>query len=242
MQGFKSAGVFPLNSDIFTEEAFLPSTVFKPSQPPANFTNRSITNEEEHIHEDTLEQPDGDEASTSALPGDIMPLPRLEIASETGRKRKLGSARVLTSTTEKERLLVLSSEKKKKATEPKGKETTKPPTKMRIVEENIIDSEPEDEGSLHGNDSSDTLNTSTTDMHTHLGFDGDKLVAEHSANSYHYVAEVIDKDDPEFVVSFFRQSRKFVKPATDDIANIDRDGVGMCLSAPNATGGTKRAQ
>ena len=51
-------------------------------------------------------------------------------------------------------------------------------------------------------------------MHTHLDFDGDKepdigdfvlakLVAENSANSYHYVAEVIDKDDPEFVVSFF---------------------------------------
>ena len=51
-------------------------------------------------------------------------------------------------------------------------------------------------------------------MHTHLDCDGDKepdigyfvlakLVAENSANSYHYVAEVIDKDDPEFVVSFF---------------------------------------
>ena len=57
------------------------------------------------------------------------------------------------------------------------------------------------------------MSTSTTDTHTHLDFDGDKepdigefvlakLVAEISANSYHYVAEVIDKDDPEFVVSF----------------------------------------
>ena len=51
-------------------------------------------------------------------------------------------------------------------------------------------------------------------MHTHLDFDGDKepdigdfvpakLVAENSANSYHYVAEVIDKDDPEFFKVFF---------------------------------------
>ena len=94
-------------------------------------------------------------------------------------------------------------------------------------------------------------------MHTHLDFDCDKepdivdfvlakLFAENSVNSYHYVAEVIDKDDPEFVVSFFRQSRKypgkFVKPATNDIANIDRDGVVMCLPAPNASGSTKRAQ
>ena len=51
-----------------------------------------------------------------------MPLPRLQIdASKTCRKRKLGSARVLTSTPEKERLIELSVEKKKKATEPKGK-------------------------------------------------------------------------------------------------------------------------
>ena len=51
-----------------------------------------------------------------------MPLPRLEMdASMTCRKRKLGSARVLTSTPEKERLLELSAEKKKKANEPKGK-------------------------------------------------------------------------------------------------------------------------
>ena len=41
VQGFKSAGVFPLNSDIFTEEDFLPSTVFKPPQPHANLANRS---------------------------------------------------------------------------------------------------------------------------------------------------------------------------------------------------------
>ena len=90
-------------------------------------------------------------------------------------------------------------------------------------------------------------------MHTPLDSYGDKkpdigdfvlanLVAENSANSYHHVAEVIDKDDHEF----FRQSRKcpgkFVKPVTDDIANIDRDGVVMCLSAPNASGCTKRAQ
>ena len=41
-----------------------------------------------------------------------MPLSRLAMdASKTDRKRKLGSARVLTSTTEKERLLRLSAEK-----------------------------------------------------------------------------------------------------------------------------------
>ena len=106
MQGFKSAGVFPLNSDIFTEEDLLLSTVFKPPQPPANLANLSFTDEEEQIPEDTLQQPDGSEASTSALPDDIMPLPRLAMdASKTGRKRKLGSERVLTSTPEKERLL-----------------------------------------------------------------------------------------------------------------------------------------
>ena len=64
-----------------------------------------ITDEEEQIPEDTLQQPDWAEASTAALPEDIMTLPRLAMnASKTGRKRKLGSARVLTSTTEKERL------------------------------------------------------------------------------------------------------------------------------------------
>ena len=52
------------------------------------------------------------------------------------------------------------------------------------------------------------MSTSTTDTHTHLDFDGDKepdfgdfvlvKIAENSANSYHYVAEVIDKDDPVF--------------------------------------------
>ena len=78
-------------------------------------------------------------------------------------------------------------------------------------------------------DSSDTLSISTTYTHKHLDFDGDKepnigdfvlakFVTENSVNSYHYVAEVIDKDDTEFVVSFFRQSMKcpgkFVKPAT----------------------------
>ena len=100
----------------------MPSTVFKPPQPPVNVANWSITDEEE-IFPRTLQQPDGTEASTSALPEDIMPLPRLAMdASKTGRKRKLGSARVLTSTPEKERLIELSAEKKKKAKEPKGKQ------------------------------------------------------------------------------------------------------------------------
>ena len=49
---------------------------------------------------------------------------------------------VLTSTPEKERLQELSGEKKKKAKEPKGKQI---PAKKRLVEENIIDSEPEEE-------------------------------------------------------------------------------------------------
>ena len=51
-------------------------------------------------------------------------------------------------------------------------------------------------------------------MHTHLDFDGDKVpdigdfvlakfVAENSVNSYHYVPEMIDKDDTGFVVSFY---------------------------------------
>ena len=58
------------------------------------------------IPEDTFQQPDGVEASTSALPEDIMPLHRLSIdASKTNMKRKLGSARVLTSTPEKDQLL-----------------------------------------------------------------------------------------------------------------------------------------
>ena len=91
--------------------------------------------------------------------------------------------------------------------------TTNPPSTIRLVEKNILDSEPEDEGSFYGDDSDDTLSTSTTYTHTHLDFDGDKepdigdfvlakLVAENSANSYHYVAGVIDNDDPEFVVIF----------------------------------------
>ena len=89
VQGFQSARVFPLNSDIFTEEDFLPSMVFKPPQPPANLANRSITDEEEPIPEDTLQQPDGAEASTSTLPEDIMPLPRLTMDTpKTGRTWK----------------------------------------------------------------------------------------------------------------------------------------------------------
>ena len=50
-----------------------------------------------------------------------MPLPRYQWMPQTGMKQKLGSAMVLTSTPEKERLLELSAEKKKKAKEPKGK-------------------------------------------------------------------------------------------------------------------------
>ena len=71
------------------------------------------------IPEDTLRQPDGAKSSTSALPEDIMPLPRLAMDdSKTGIKRKLRSARVPTSTPEKERLLELSAENKTKDKEP----------------------------------------------------------------------------------------------------------------------------
>ena len=72
-------------------------------------SNLSITDEEEQIHEDTRQQPDGVEASTLALPGDSMPLTRLTM-----------DARVLTSTPEKELLLELSAEEKKTAKEPKS--------------------------------------------------------------------------------------------------------------------------
>ena len=84
-------------------------------------------------------------------------------ASKTGRKRKLGSARVLTRERTTARVCLLKRKRKLR-----NQRVKKTHTKKRLVEENILDSEPEDKGSFHGDDSSDTLSTSTTDIHTHL--------------------------------------------------------------------------
>ena len=141
--GFTKTGIFPLNSDIFTAADFLPSTVFVPKHSVAANPNHieSAVSSQAHKSSEPVAAPSSDpeqslilsvqyetmseeeEApplhdSSFKLLTDIRPLPNYDRdqveTTTTVQKRNCGYSKVLTSSPEKDKLLMIMNVKKRK--------------------------------------------------------------------------------------------------------------------------------
>lgn len=303
VEGFRKSGVWPLNSDAFTEADFLPSSVFKARQADSEGTEGESEGAQMSAEDNSEERgmPDSSvpvlpkqlpstskdnendmpgrvgtssaderqvDATTSPLAVNaVRPFPKTAaVVNSTRKRRKQGTAKLLTCTPERNRLEELrkaSEEKKKrkkKASEEqknrkKKKGKGKEPTSEKVIPPPIEPSSDEDDNIYESDDlsiegveefppeaecDSDTTKDPIEGDHVLV-----KLVPENSAQARYYVGKVVEKcDDETFEVTFYRQSvkapGKFTKPVVEDITNVDREEIMMCLPEPVVGGGTQR--
>ena len=130
--GFKKTGIWPLNSDVFTDKGFVAADVFIPGSSMTNTdTNQSGTDGNDQVGE-AADAPPGAGASND-LPGtsaddsftmlqELRPFPKATSSGVSKRgRRKRGYARVLTSTPEKTKLLKTKLHEELKKTETVGR-------------------------------------------------------------------------------------------------------------------------
>ena len=123
--GFKSAGIFPINPDIFTDEDFYASDQLRPIIHIVDLTpNTELVNSEEIEHESggepVVEEMICEHEPAILSPTDIMPLPK-HVASSNSKKRKKMTSCILTGSPMKE--ILLEKDNKASLIKSKGRNT-----------------------------------------------------------------------------------------------------------------------
>ncbi|CAK1586780.1 unnamed protein product [Parnassius mnemosyne] len=149
ISGFRAAGIWPINADIFTESEFMTSLVTD-RPPPSQLeepTQRSVIASDcplpSPLEEPVQSSSVSERASPSSLggsvpmhfsPQDIMPYPKAGPRSQSSRGRKRGRTRILTDTPEKATIEEQSNKKLAKIAEIEMKRKIKEnrPTKKTV--------------------------------------------------------------------------------------------------------------
>ena len=230
---FRRTGIFPFNSEIFTEDEFLPSTVTDQVQ--------NVYSGETNIDASVLDTTEAAVQSTST-PASSNPGCSLEAVPETSliesiaplpkarprkiRRRKRVSSAIITRTPVKKRLFPQQS----------GDSS---------IDEEEIFADSESNASLFDGDSS---LAPQTDKLVILKC-GDFVIANvHTAagNCKKFIGKLVGgpDEDEDFEISFLEGSRKikngFVFPEMEDLASIGKKDIEKILPPPHAGAQTKR--
>lgn len=248
INGFQRTGIYPLNTEIFSEEDLLPSSVT--DRPLINETSNedNVPSTSTSSYAASLEETTGLVESFNNSPLTfIRPYPKASARkSDVRRKRKRGSCRVLTDTPEKQALQEEENSRAfRKLPKKKGKRlnfsTTKP------LDDDIDSSDKSETMSLH--DESDSsmeenadLQTLTLDDISEDDFILIKLCGKKTI--LHYVARVLSKTKNNIQVQYLKKKDNvslFYYNEKPDIYFIDLEDILMKLPKPRALG-TARTQ
>ena len=239
--GFKKTGIWPLNSEVFTDDDFLATTVFSNNiEEQETGTRADTTSSARDLYEPQVATSSADSSFQDLTK--IRPLPKRNAENRQKRnvKKTPIGCKLITSTPEKEAAKEKKKPKKQMKLQPKKKTAGK-----TFFETLDTSSDYSENGhiSVHEESSDFEEDFSELDQHSELiakdprtgNFVLVKLVPINSSNAIYYVGQITDvtTDDgkKEYLVEFYRQSRKmcgrFTKPNVKDTDVVNRDDIVM---------------
>ena len=230
---FRRTGIFPFNSEIFTEDEFLPFTVTDQVQNvysgETNIDASVLDSTEAAVQSKSTPASSNPGCSLEAVPEtslieSIAPLPKAR--PRKIRRRKRVSSAIITRTPVKKRLFPQQS----------GDSST---------DEKEVFADSESNASLFDGDSSHAPQTDKLVIPKC----GDFVIANvHTAaeNCKKFIGKLVSgpDEDEDFEISFLERSRKikngFVFPEMEDLASIGKKDIEKILPPPHAAAQTKR--
>lgn len=263
ISGFSSTGISPLNTQIFTDQDYLPSDVTDRSDPSDNTTESPSIAATLPSTPSTSRAPDSTTPSApetepvAVTPSDILPFPKAQPRSTkvSGRKRK--RAAILTDTPEKERLEREMAERRLKQKAPvkknmKGKSrSTGKKKKSREMTLSSSSSDEELPVPLTDSDSAEEEmeNRPAAPPSPSKLTAGEHVLVKYKTerNTVQHFVGMIDSvmADGQLCINFMRRKREstalFTYPEREDIDTIDPTMIVLVLGTPITVGGTNRA-
>lgn len=259
--GFRTTGIWPFNSNIFTEEDFMSSyvtdrentEVLTPNQEDNDFGRNSHENIQIDGSQDRWPLVDVNQPSTSQgsfkTPDMIRPHPKAPPRKPSSRGRKRGQTKVLTDTPEK---LALENEHKLREQKKMEKERrarlkeSKMLSKKNLKELRASSSSSENEeilplsGSELDNDAIDS-ETDCESLQSDVDFqlaEQDWVVAELRSEKnkpHRYVGQVIKNCNNTYTLKFAKKKddKTFKWPEKDDICDVEHDQIIKKLPNPS---------
>ena len=238
--GFRSTEIFPLNSEIFSEDSFLPSSV----------TDRPIAVEATAQQDESIDE--NPETQTShqdaVILHTISPMPKQQNRPTTSRN-KMRSA-VITDTPEKQRLV------EKNPSRPKRRRLAV--AERRRTGSTSSDSAPDVKQSLSSSDEDVSITESETSSD---GENTDEVLSLNSIYLNCYVVAKVNTDrnsfkkfvgqvvagpdeDEDYAISFLVRSRRFKNgfffPESEDVASVAKQEILKILPTPYPVSTTQR--
>ena len=211
-QGFKAAGIYPFDSQIFTEEDFLAATVTDRPDPTVSDTTIESTTLPSTSVSTTIEIPTSLTDCQLISPEQIRPFPKAGMRKNNRKPKQKGKSAVLTDTPVK-RQLEEAAQMRANKSKPKSIAPRKEKRKILI--------ESSDEGSSELEYADSSLDISelssgedTDDFNQPITVDDFVLAMVHGAkkkSSRHYIAKIISKTQDGFSVKWLKNQNRTTK-------------------------------
>lgn len=260
--GFKKSGIYPFNSEPFTEEEFLTSYATDRPMPHNEgmcsstegiSTSTELATSSTRAYSPSKCIPSSSQHSTLS-PADIRPYPKASPRKLIKKGRKKGRSTIVTDTPEKEEIERIALERKQKRLG-KVKTTLKLKRKKQEKVNEFLSDDESIDGKISLHDSTDE---ESFDLHAHDDDDGEiaqeinwltedpKIVVLTKKTIVYYIGRVedIDSDMESYHIQFMRkdEKEKFHFPQEIDFSVVEKNEIIMKLPQPQMIGGTSRAQ
>lgn len=253
--GFRKAGIFPFDSNAYTDDDFVSASVTDrpfcetnaPSTSGVQYPEIAQGSQTEIIPCEENRQPVALSCQQINIvtPETVRPFAKAEPRKNNRRGRKKGSSKVMTDTPEIIALKAISEEKENKRKRSLSKQEKT--AKRKILQESSSD----DSGSIKYDDSESGDDFSNEDIELNVDFaikikDFVLVKFETKEKNYfrHAVGRVLDvMEEDEFRIKFMKKSTKtdtFKYPVDDDISEVNKIDIVMVLPEPQRMEGSKR--
>lgn len=242
ISGFQATGIFPLNSDIFPDDAYMPSDVTdrplcQTVEPPEQL-QEVVESTQQPLTPTTEPSP----KTIKVTPQRLLPIPKAP-ARKTNTRRKRRKTAILTDTPEKNLIEAETrqrQEKKQPAKKKKKKQHIEPETSEEEELFELTDSEEYSEEELSR---SNVVSEKKLQAGEHVLV---KYTTQRKTELYYVgVVESVEESGKHLTVNFMKKkagsAAQFVYPSIEDRdEKVSADSVVLFLGTPTTVGGSSR--